>query len=66
MNICEHLTVTAKLLPEKEAIVFEGRRYSYKEMDDLTLSAAQRLLDAGVAGGDRVAIMLPNVPAFVV
>ena len=66
MNICEHLTVTAKLFPNQEALVFEGRRLTFAEIDRLSQSAAQLLNEAGVVRGDRVAIMLPNVPAFIV
>ncbi len=66
MNICEHLARSAKLFPEKEAIVFEGRRFTYAELDSLSRSVAELLSKSGVVGGDRVAIMMPNVPAFVV
>ncbi len=66
MNICEHLTVPARLVPDREALVFESRRYSYAQLDALTIQAAELLRRAGVAPGDRVAIMLPNVPSFVV
>ena len=66
MNICEHLALTAKLFPEKEAIVFEGQRFTFAELDSLSRSVAQLLTDSGVTRGDRVAIMMPNVPAFVV
>ena len=66
MNICEHLTATAKLFPDKEAIVFEGQRFSFAQIDSMSRSVAQLLTDSGISRGDRVAIMLPNVPAFVV
>ena len=66
MNICEHLTATARLFPDREALVFESSSYSYAELDRLSGSAAQVLAKAGVEPGDRVAIMLPNVPAFAV
>ena len=66
MNICEHLTATAKLFPDKEAIVFEGQRFSFAQIDSMSQSVAQQLTDSGISRGDRVAIMLPNVPAFVV
>jgi long-chain acyl-CoA synthetase len=66
MNICEHLTVTARLFPHKEAIVFEGHRFTFAELNERSQAAARLLTDAGVMRGDRVAIMLPNVPAFVV
>lgn len=66
MNICEHLTVAARLLPDKEAILFEGQALTYGRLNELTAHAAAELEAAGVARGDRVAIMLPNVPAFAV
>ncbi len=66
MNICEHLTATARLFPEREAICFEGQRYTYAQLDRLSASASQHLTEAGIRRGDRVALMLPNVPAFVV
>jgi long-chain acyl-CoA synthetase len=66
MNICEHVTRTAKLFPDKEAIVFEGQRVTFAELDGLSQAAAAVLTQAGVSRGDRVALMLPNVPAFAV
>ncbi|MEM9352734.1 MAG: AMP-binding protein [Planctomycetota bacterium] len=66
MNICEHLTAVARLLPEKDAIRFEGASWTYGELDRLSAAAAERLADFGVNRSDRVALMLPNVPAFAV
>ena len=66
MNICEHLTDTAKLLPNKTAIVFEGQDFSYAQLNTLSAAAAEQLLSSGVTPGDRIAIQLGNVPAFVV
>lgn len=66
MNICEHLTITARILPEHTAIRDEGRSFSYRELDWLSRVAAGELVAAGVGRGDRVALMLPNVPAFAV
>ncbi len=48
------------------ALVFEGTSFTYAQIDGLSAQAAARLKKAGVGRGDRVAIMLPNVPAFVV
>ena len=66
MNICEHLTAVAARSPERIAIVFQGQSYTYGELDRCSVSAAQLLVDSGVQTGERVAIMLPNVPAFAV
>jgi long-chain acyl-CoA synthetase len=66
MNICEHLTATAVVFPDRDAIHFEGTTITYAQLDRMSLAASQRLLTAGIHVGDRVAIMLPNVPAFAV
>ena len=66
MNICEHLTATARLFPDHDAIRFEGRCFSYAQLDRLTIAAAESLARAGAERGDRIAIMLGNVPAFAV
>lgn len=66
MNICEHLSVTAKLFPEKEALVFEGHRFTFAELELLSQAAAEKLIDSRISRGDCVALMLPNVPSFVI
>jgi long-chain acyl-CoA synthetase len=66
MNICEHLCVTARLFPDRDAILFEGKSWTYARLDDLSVRAARRLTQGGVVAGDRVAILLPNVPAFAI
>ena len=66
MNVCEHLTCNAQLFPNKDAIVFEGESYTFAELNLRSQRAARILADAGVQRSDRVALMLPNVPAFAV
>ena len=66
MNISHHLFETARILPDKTAIVFEGTEYSYAQIADLSISAAVQLRNAGLQPGDRVALQLGNVPAFAV
>ena len=48
------------------ALLFYGARISYAELDDLTTQFAVALLRLGVAKGDRVALMLPNIPQAVI
>ena len=66
MNICESLTNTAKVFPTNVAIFFEGHSISYAQLNTASAAAAQLLQQHCVQPGDRVAIMLPNVPAFAV
>jgi long-chain acyl-CoA synthetase len=51
--------------PGATALIHEGSRVSYAGLDSLAADAAAALLARGVALGDRVALVLPNAPAFV-
>lgn len=64
MNICECLTRTSQLYPDKIAICHEDEQVSYGELNRRSVAAARALKAAGVESGDRVGIMLPNVPSF--
>ena len=66
MNIYDHLARSAKILPHQPAILFESHAFTYEQLEKRATAAATLLEAAGVNAGDRVAIMLPNVPAFAV
>jgi len=48
------------------AIVFYGRKMKHKEIQELSLRFATALHDLGVKKGDRVGILLPNCPQFMI
>ncbi|MCP4464561.1 MAG: AMP-binding protein [Planctomycetaceae bacterium] len=66
MNVCEGLTRTARWLPDQTALVFHDRSITYAQLDRLSQAAADYLQQSGLQQGQRVALMLPNTPAFVV
>jgi long-chain acyl-CoA synthetase len=43
---------------------FMGRSFSFEQVDDLSRAFAAYLQSLGLARGDRVAVMLPNVPQY--
>jgi acyl-CoA synthetase (AMP-forming)/AMP-acid ligase II len=45
---------------DRTAIVCDGRRVTYRELDDLANRVANTLIARGVAPGDRAAVYLPN------
>ena len=51
---------------EKEAIVFEGRAWTFGDLDRLSRRYARGLAAAGLAPGDRVAVFLETIPEAVV
>ncbi|HSV57071.1 MAG TPA: AMP-binding protein [Magnetospirillaceae bacterium] len=50
---------------KREAIRFESRVYSYQDLDLESNRVAGGLKALGIRKGDRVAVMLPNIPEFV-
>jgi long-chain acyl-CoA synthetase len=62
----ELLSNAARELPDRPAIIFFGQRIGYHELDMLSNRFAHALRHLGVAPGDRVAIVLPNVPQCII
>src|ERR1700757_2741394 len=60
------LTESAKRFPKKTATIFYGNRLSYEQLEELTNRLAHALAGLGVKKGDRVAVMLPNLPQCVI
>jgi fatty-acyl-CoA synthase len=53
---------SAYMFPEKTAVVYGERRYSYGELEERVNRLSSRLQDAGLQKGDRVAWLCPNTP----
>jgi long-chain acyl-CoA synthetase len=66
LNLAVMLRESARAAPEKVAIIFDDFKLTYDHLDALSNQVAAGLLGAGVEPGDRVALMLPNVPQFVI
>ena len=60
------LAETARKFPDHVALVFFGKKITYAELDRLVNRFANSLLGLGVKKGDRVALMLPNIPQMVI
>jgi long-chain acyl-CoA synthetase len=52
--------------PDAPAIIFKGTRISNAELVGLSDRFAASLIMAGVRRGDRVALLLPNCPQFLI
>ena len=59
------LDEVTKKFKKKEALLFEGRKFTYAEVNESANKVASGLEWLGIKPGDRVAIMLPNIPEFV-
>ncbi|MEU2237060.1 long-chain-fatty-acid--CoA ligase [Streptomyces vietnamensis] len=65
-NLAGFLVETAGRQPERPALRLGEQVITYAELDERSARAAALLSSEGVRPGDRVALMLPNVPEFVV
>jgi long-chain acyl-CoA synthetase len=63
-NLAYNLLAAAERYPEQRALRFEGGQLTYAELDQATARVVGLLRERGVLPGDRVGIMLPNVPEF--
>ncbi|HXZ34432.1 MAG TPA: long-chain fatty acid--CoA ligase [Thermodesulfobacteriota bacterium] len=66
MTLPEALNRAARSYPESTALLFMGKRLSYFELDRLVNRFARVLLDLGVKRGEKVALLLPNLPQTVI
>jgi long-chain acyl-CoA synthetase len=65
VNLATVLIDTARRHPRREALRRGGRRVGYADLDRASTHVARRLAADGIRPGDRVALMVPNVPEFV-
>jgi mycobactin peptide synthetase MbtE len=56
----------AAVTPDAVAVVYEGRQYSYREIDDQANRLAHWLIEQGVGAEDRVAVLLDKSPELVI
>jgi len=64
MNLASLLTESAERTPEAPAIRLGEAELSYGELDERGARLASLLREKGLEPGDRVGVMLPNVPEF--
>lgn len=62
MPVHEWLDRAAERIPEETAIVFQNYKLTYREVRDMAEIMAANLRANGVQPGDRVAVVLPNLP----
>ncbi|MBW1848440.1 MAG: long-chain fatty acid--CoA ligase, partial [Deltaproteobacteria bacterium] len=66
ISMPEILSRTAKKFPDRDALIFMGKKITYLELDQLVNQFANALIEIGVKQGDRVALLLPNIPQIVI
>jgi len=64
MTIRELLETKARKNGDRPFLLFKNEKVSYAEMDRRANSVANGLLDAGIAKGDKVSVIVANCPEF--
>ena len=65
-TLVDVVQAAAQARPQHPALWFKGHTLSYGELDRLSDAFAAGLVRLGVRKGDRVAIMMPNAPQYVI
>jgi len=65
-SLTDFLKEAARKYRERVALTFQGQETTYAELLQLSERFAAVLATAGVKKGDRVALMLPNCPEYVI
>ena len=64
MNLATNLARSAQLHADRVAVRLGDQETTYRELDERSRRVAGLLAERGVRAGDRVGIMLPNIPEF--
>lgn len=60
MNTSELLTIACAIVPDRPAVIFDGREFNYEQLAERVNRLANALAELGVHPGDRVATMQVN------
>src|ERR1700712_1711918 len=64
LTLASILAESAQRYPDREAVVMGAERITYAQLWEQTARYATVLADAGIGAGDKVALLMPNVPDF--
>ena len=65
-TLLDYVSDAARAHPQSTAILFKGTATTYGELERLSDACAAALGALGVRRGDRVALLLPNCPQFLI
>jgi len=65
-SVVDTFNETTEKWKDKTAVIFYGRKVSYKELRDQVDRFATALADLGIKKGDKIALLLLNSPQFII
>ena len=63
--IISKIQETAKAFPQKNAIIYNDYQISYSQLEEITSKLANGLRNTNIQAGDRIALLMPNLPHFI-
>lgn len=66
MNLSKILQINGNKYPDREALVLGEQRLTYRQWNEQADHLAQHLQQRGIQRGDKVVLMMPNVPDFAI
>jgi len=66
MSLGKMLEESCSIYGDREALIHDGKRWTYNELNRAVNAVGNLLKSLDVQKGDKVAVMLPNCPEFVV
>ncbi len=66
MPVTEFWRNSARKFPDRDAVIYLDAKHTYAELWDQMESFAANLMGMGIRKGDRVALILPNCPQFLI
>jgi long-chain acyl-CoA synthetase len=65
-TLVDYVRENAAADPDGRAVIFKGASLSHAQLDRLSDRFAAALADGGLRRGDRIALLLPNCPQFLI
>ena len=65
MNTIEFLNIAVAICPDRNAIVFEGKRWTFKQLNERVNRLANALRALGIQKGDCIGVLHVNCPQYV-
>ena len=65
MNTTDFLSIASAICPDRDAMVFEGKRQTYSEVSERANRLGNALVKLGMKQGDRVAMLEVNCPEII-
>jgi len=65
-TLIDYVSETAARHPQHAALLFKGSTITYGALERLSDACASAFTALGIARGDRIALLLPNCPQFVI